>query len=415
MGYLENANSLVNNTMSELDKILQSGSSISITGLGEPILVTWFNVNDKKSTVMSGIETVDSLLGPDSPFRYNKVERLPIFGVTKDIQNVEMRLDDNGIMDMEVELEPIIPPGTVIPSPYDYMLYKYASGRSVLFRVNNVQIATMRSNGYYKVPMHLVDTDSEDYENKLLNQTVQDMKVILDNVGSNEKCIVQSQVFEDLIEIKDVIGQAISDYIDTFFSRKYNSFIFRGYTGGKYIVYDPYLTKFILNHDILDYYNEILQPVVIEQDDSFRGEYNKTIFRAVEMRDSGRINKLLYDPTSFPKTRANPFSYWGEEEVYLIHTYLDKNARYPKNTYMDFDWIYNLRAIKESNAVTMLENLIIRYFKTDSFEKFLSMEELRELKKVLMEPDYTETYFYLVPIILFILISYKEYLNNSYS
>jgi hypothetical protein len=414
MGYLQNSDAIVKNTMSELDKILQSGSSISITGLGDPILVTWFNVNDKKSTVTQGTETADNLIGKDSPFRYNKIEGLPLFGVTKDMQNIEMRLDDNGIMDMEVEIEPLIPPGTIIPNAYDYMLYKFSSGRSIMFRVNNVQIATMKIGGYYKVPMHVVDIDSEDYENQLADITVQDMKVILDNVGSNEKCVVSNKVFDTVVEIKDIIGQAMSDYIDTFFSRKYNSFIFRGYTNGKYIVYDPYLTKFILNHDLLDYYTEILQPVVIEQDESFRGEYNKTVFRAVEMRDINRINQLLYDVTDFPRTRTNPFSYWGEENVYLIHAYIDKNARHPRNEYMDFNWLYDLKHIRESNSVTILENIIIRYFQTNTFEKFLSEEDLKDLKGIL-EPDYSETYFYLVPIVLYILIAYREYLNNSYS
>jgi hypothetical protein len=414
MGYLENSNALINNSMSELDKILRSGASITITGLGEPVLGTWFNINDQKSTVTPGTETVDSILGPDSPFRYNKVEGVPVFGVTKDMQNIEMRLDDNGIMDMEIEIEPILPPGTIVPNAFDHFLYKYASGRSVLFRVNNVQIATLKSNGYYKVPMHLVDIDSTEYEDKLNKQTVQDMKVILDNVGSNEKCIVQTQVYEDLLVIKDIIGQAMSDYIDTFFSRKYNSFLFRGYTNGKYNIYDPYLTKFILNHDLMDYYNEILQPVVIEQDDTFRAEYNKTVFRAVELRDSTKVRPLLYDPITFPKTRTNPFDYWGEEQVYLLRTYPDKNIRYPKNSYMDFNWLYNLATIKESNTVTLLENIIIRYFQRDNFEKFLSKEDLTDLKTIL-EPDYTEAYFYLVPIVLYILIAYKEYLNNSHS
>ena len=162
MGYLQHSDEFVRNVENELDKILQSGAAISLTGLGEPVLVTWYNVNDKLSTTTSGTETADSLTGPDSPFRYNRVERQPVFGITKDLQNIEMRLDDNGIADMELEIEPVIPPNTIIPSPFDHMIYRFGSGRSVTFRVNNVQINTLRIQGYYKVPMHLVDIDSDE-------------------------------------------------------------------------------------------------------------------------------------------------------------------------------------------------------------------------------------------------------------
>ena len=413
MGYLENSHTLVRNTQNALDKILQSGSAISITGLGEPILVTWYNVNDKLSTVTAGLETVDELLGPNSPFRVNRVENVPAYGINKDIQNLEMHLDDNGIMDMDWQIEPVIPPNTIKPCPYDHMIVNFASGRNAVFRVNDIQMSTLRESGFYKVPMHLVDIDSDEYKNKLEKITVKEKEVILENVGSNEQCVVSSKAVKTIKQLKNIIGQTISDYIDTFFNHKYNSFIFRGYCNGKYIIYDPYLTKFLLNHDLLDYYNEILQPVVIDQDESFRTDYNKTVFRAVEMRDIKRIKQLLYDVTDFSRKRTNPFSYWGEEVVYQVHAYEDKNAGYPRNYYMDFNWLYNLKTVKESNTVTMIENLIIRFFQTSDFEKFLNPDDLEELMNILYEPEYSEVFFYLVPIVLYILIAYKDYLIST--
>lgn len=412
MGYLQHSDEFVRNVENELDKILQSGAAISLTGLGEPVLVTWYNVNDKLSTTTSGTETADSLTGPDSPFRYNRVERQPVFGITKDLQNIEMRLDDNGIADMELEIEPVIPPNTIIPSPFDHMIYRFGSGRSVTFRVNNVQINTLRIQGYYKVPMHLVDIDSDEYFTNLEKLTVKNLVVDDSKVGTNEQCILSDTVFEEIKAINKISSQIMSDYIDTFFSRKYNSFIFRGFGNSNFTVYDPYLTWFLLNHGLMELYDEILQPVVIDQNDNFRGEYNKTVFRAVEMRDALRINELLYEVTGFTKNRVNPFAYWGEETVYLIHTYLDSHAKYPRNNYMDFNWLYNVKTIQESRSVTILENIIIRYFKNDTFEKFLAPEELETLKRI-AEPEYSETYFYLIPIVLYILSAYKRYLNDN--
>ena len=417
MGYLKTANTLVKNSQNELDKILQSGAAISITGLGEPILVTWVNVNSEKSTALNGLETVDELLGENSPLRYNKVEGLPAYGIARDIQNLEMSLDDNGILDMNWEIEPVIPPNTVIPSPYDYLIYKFASGRTAVFRVNDVKTSTAiaMTNGFYKVPMHLVDIDSHEYETRIERQVEDELEVNLDRVGTNKRCIINSKTLEDIRELDKLIRQTVSDYVDTFFNHRYNSFIYRGYGDTGLIVYDPNLTRFIINHKLLEYYPDIVQPIVIDQDETFRADYNKTIFRAVEMREWRRIKSLCYELTNFTRQRTNPFTYWGEENVYLLKTYEDKEVRYPKNTYMDFNWLYNIRTVQESPTVTMIENSIIRYFQRDTFDKFLSKNDIEQLRNVIQEPEYSETFFYLIPIVLFILISYSEHLNDAYS
>ena len=413
MGYLENSNAIVEQTTQLLDDILQSKSTMMLTGLGEPILVRWWNMNDSMSTADAGTGTADNIIGKNSPFKYNKIDNLPAYNIAKDFQNLEMALDDNGIMDMQLDIEPVILPNTIIPTPYDYLEYMFSNGRNVFFRANDVKIVSIKSNGFYKVPMHLVDMDSDDYPNQIEDNTVKEFKVKLDNVGSNEKCIISDKVYDDIIEIEKTVRITMSDYIDTFFTRRYNSFLLNGFNN-KYTIFDPYITKFIVKHDLLSNYDEIVQPFMTEQGDTFRSEYNKTIFRAIELRDSRKLDKVMYDLTSFTKKNTNPFDYWGEEIVYLIKVYEDKSIRYPTNKYMDYEFIYNIPDIEESNKFSLLENVIIRYFKNDSFHKFLTIDEIRELK-LLLEPEYNDYYFYVIPIVLFILIEYKKYLNNSYS
>ena len=413
MGYLQNSNAIVEETTKLLDDILQSKSTLMVTGMGEPVLGTWWNMNDSLSTADNGTGTADAIIGKDSPFRYNKIEGLPVYNVMKDLQNLEMAMDDNGMMDMNVEIEPVLPPSTIIPGPYDYFEYKFSNGRNVFFRANDVKVITAKSNGFYKVPMHLVDMDSKDYPTGIEEITVNEFKVRLDNVGSNEKCIVSNKVFDDIIEIEKLIRNVISDYIDTFFARRYNSFILRGYND-KFTIYDPYLTKFIINHNLLSYYDEILQPVVMEQDEYFRSEYNKTFFRALELRDTDKIEPALLDLVSFTKKNTNPFDYYGEEFVYLCKVYKDTENKYPSNHYMDFPFLYNIANLKESNTVSIMENIVIRFFHTNDFTKFMTLKEIKELKH-LLEPEYNEYYFYMVPMILYILIEYKNHLNNDYS
>lgn len=413
MGYLQNSNAMVEQTTKLLDDILQSKSSMMLSGLGEPVLGRWWNMNDSLSTADSGMGTADDIIGKDSPFRYNKIDNLPVYNVMKDLQNLEMSMDDNGMMDMNVEIEPVLLPNTIIPGPYDYFEYTFSNGRNVFFRVNDVKIVTAKSNGYYKVPMHLVDMDSKEYPTQIKENVVEEFTVRLDNVGTNEKCIISNKIFNDIKELEKLIKITLSDYIDTFFNRRYNSFILREFND-KFTIFDPYLTKFILNHSILDYYDEIIRPVVMEQDDYFRSEYNKTIFRALELRDIDRIEPTLLELSTFTKKNTNPFDYWGEEMVYLIKVYQDKEQKYPSNHYMDFSFLYNIQNINESNSVSIMENIIIRYFKSPDFNKFMKLEEIKRLSKTI-ESEYSEYYFYMIPMILFVLIQYLKYLNNSYS
>ena len=412
MGYLQNSNSMVEETTKLLDNILQSKSSVVVSGMGEPVLGIWWNMNDSLSTADNGTETADAIIGKDSPFRYNKIENLPVYNVMKDLQNLEMVMDDNGMMDTSVEIEPVILPNTIIPGPYDYFEYRFSNGRNVFFRANDVKRVTAKSNGFYKVPMHLVDMDSKDYPTGIEEITVNEFTVRLDNVGTNEKCIVSNKVFDDIVELEKITQNVLSDYIDTFFIRRYNSFVLRGFND-KFTLYDPYITRFILNHNLLTYYDEIIQPFVMVQDEHFRSEYNKTFFRALELRDMDRISPILLELASFTKKNTNPFDYYGEETVYLAKVYEDKESKYPSNHYMDFAFLYNIPNIKESNAVSIMENIVIRFFHTKDFSKFMTLEEIKELKH-LLEPEYNEYYFYMIPIVLYILIEYKNHLNNAY-
>lgn len=412
MGYLQNADGLGKNAQVILERILNSPSSITLSGLGEPILVTWYNINDKESNVVEGTETTDNLIGKDSGIKYNKIEKLAIYGVNKEIQSLELAPDDNGIMDSKWEIEPIIPPNTIIPTPYDYMVYRFNSGRVVMFRVNDTQVSTLKINGYYKVPMHMVEVDSEDYPEKIETQVIDKLIVDVERVGSNKKCIMRTDSYFLLKDLETLMRRIVEDYVDTFYIKRYNSFIFKDYCDGMGNIYDPYLTRFLTNHGILRYYPDILQPILIDQaDDTIRKEYNMSIFRAIELRDWKRIKTVLYEVCEFKRSKTNPFKYWGDNTIYLLKLYQDKEIKYPQNKYMDFDWLYRINTIKESPTVSMIENLIIRYLQTTSFDNFLPKEDLEELERNIQEIEYTEVFFYLIPILIYILALYKDTLN----
>ena len=71
MGYLRQSNDIVTSSSQLLDNILSSNFNQFLQGLGQPVLVTYWNLNDTVSTVNSGTETVDENIGPESPIRFN--------------------------------------------------------------------------------------------------------------------------------------------------------------------------------------------------------------------------------------------------------------------------------------------------------------------------------------------------------
>ena len=131
----------------------------------------------------------------------------------------------------------------------------------------------------------------------------------------------------------------------------------------------------------------------------------------LSLRDWKRIKQVLYDITEFKRGLTNPFKYWGVDTIYLLKLYQDNQIKYPKNRYIDFDWLYHLNTIKESNSISMMENIVIRYFQTNNFDDFLHIRDIEELEKIIQEPNYTELYFYLVPIVVYIISLYKDTIN----
>ena len=151
MGYIKQSNDIVTNSSQLLDNILSSNFNQFLQGMGQPILVKYWNMNDTMSTANSGTDTIDKNLGSDSPNRYNEIENLPLYGPIKEL--IPELTQDENLLDLEINCEAIILPDTIKPSPYDYFEYRFGenNSRSIIFKVNNINLSTIKNNGYYKI------------------------------------------------------------------------------------------------------------------------------------------------------------------------------------------------------------------------------------------------------------------------
>jgi hypothetical protein len=411
-GFLQQSNDIVNNATNKLDEILSSTFNQFIQGLGQPVLTTYYNVNDTLSTADRGTETIDSIIGPDSPVRYNKIENFPLYGAFKDM-TLDM-LNDDGLIDLDMDVEGVLLPDTIRPSELDYVEYRFGVNkeRRLLFRVNNVVLTSIKSNSYYKINCNLKAIDDEAKAANVDKQVCKTMETNLDMIGSNEKCIIETTNLKKVRKLQDIRNSFIDQYIDLFYNKRYNSLILKGYLANGYIYYDPYITNFIINNNLLDTKDHFITLVNFDTGDGFRQIYNKTFFHAVELKDIKLLKEMRFSPITFSKVNTNPFTYYGEEIVFKLDLYEDEPTAHSPNIYMPIKFLNNIELDKDSQFMNRVERLIMKYFNSEQCGHLIDDEFTDFLSKFVLE--YDDYWFRFTPILIYIMNIIIHDLNNAF-
>lgn len=414
MGYIAQSDEIITNTTKRLGDILDSPMS-QFLQLGQPILVTYLNSNDVQSTTMSGMNTSDALIGKNSPFRYNKIEGLPIYGMLRNFL-IDLQESD-GLIDMGMELDDLtIPPNTIIPTPYDYIVYRFGERleRVVLLQVTGVKKTSMKGNSFEQFSAKLKDIDSFGDINELEKQVVKTFNAKLENIGTNEKCILESEQYKYSNRIQRLVKHLIECYVDTFYSERYRSLIFTGELEQGYISYDPWLTHFCITNRILESDSNFIVLANLDSDENCRKKYNKTFYHALEMKSMTRFEQMLFTPVTFSKMVGNPFSFYGDDMAFKIDIYEETEIKYPRNVYTQFNFIDNIRnETGEAISFNIVENIIIRYFTNESLVNNITESELCELEDLYIECDNFN--FRVIPMLIYILNSYNKDVMISYA
>lgn len=414
MGYVVQSDEIITKTTKRMGDILDSPMT-QFLQLGQPVLVTYYNGNNVESTTTNGTGAVDSLLGKDSPIRYNKVEGLPVYGM---LRNFLIDLQDNdGLIDMNMEMDELtIPPNTIIPTPYDYIVYQFEdkTKRVVIFRVTGVRKASIKSHSFEQFSVKLQDIDSYGDVKKLEDQVVKTFNAKLENIGTNEKCILESEQFKYSNRIKKIVNSLVESYIDTFYKSKYRALIFSGELEQGYISYDPWVTHFCITNRILESDKNFIVLANLDHDDDNRQKYNKTIYHALERRDTAKFEQMLFTPVTFSKFVANPFAYYGEDIAFKIDIYKEEEIKYPRNIYTSFNFIDNIvNKNGESPTFNTIENIIIRFFQKSTLVNEISESELFELEHIGIECD--SFHFRVIPMLIYVLTTFNQDVMNSYA
>lgn len=276
MGFKFNEKDFINNNIFKYEDKLNS--QFSRFQEQTPMYVTWYNICLAESTVDLGFSNVEKIIGYNSPIRYNEIKNFPVYGM----EAIQLSLDDQEEgLNTEYEGEITILPDTIKPYPNDFFMLEH-KGNQFLFEVTSVNYDTIKSNNYYKVSFHIKYMEPEMVD-KIIEQVTGKYTCISDNIGTQDKCIIEDEVLSLLVRLQNIYNDLTEKYISYFYNKKYNSFIYVDIN--KNMVYDRYLNMFIQKNSLI-YDHETHKCIYLSNEDnccSFNIEYDNSIYKALEL------------------------------------------------------------------------------------------------------------------------------------
>ncbi len=390
MGHLIDEQSFINNNIFKYEERMNSQYSRFLDKT--PTFTTYFNIDNITSITDTGFLNVERIIGSNSPVKFKQINDFPVYGV----ESVLLDLSDDEVgLDISYDGELIILPNTIVPLPNDCFTISYLN-KDYLFMVTDVKFDTIKSNNYYKISFTIKSLSSET-RLQLLSQVDENYNCILTNIGTQEKCIIRSDMYEKILFMNTTYREICNKYKTLFYNLRYNSFLFvNDVDSMKY--YDKYLTHFINTHKLFNEKYDYDTLFLINEDDShtFPIEYEKSLYRILERNKKSLLsNHINYSITGI-NNATSIFKYYNDNVIKSIYF---SNIGDP---YISDELLNNI-----STGTSSIENIvhktIIDYFNNsiNVIDEF-NMEPLAEIDYI----NYDLNSFILIPIVLFILRTY---------
>lgn len=281
---------------------------------GKPFTPTrYWHIDGDNSMVDGGWGNVSEFVGENSPIRYNMIENLPLCGI-EGIQP-QLQNDENGL-DTTFEGEATTYDGTIRPLENDFFMITYLR-EPWIFRISSVEYDTLVSAGSYKIQYVLEYIDSMRVD-ALMRQTLRTYTCILENIGTDERCIVDTEEFRSIEEIETLYDQMVETYITYFYNKRHNCFLGDFQNGLK--LYDPMQHMFLSKHRLLSKKNQIDGIVLIEQfnDPMRERKYQKSIYRFLELRRLDYLNNFRYSVFDGRENPQTSFHRWLDPGIVIL-------------------------------------------------------------------------------------------------
>lgn len=356
----------------------------------------YWHIEGNKSFVDNGLGDVEQVIGPNSPIRYRMIENFPLCGIEPIAPQIQ---NNENVLDTTFEGEATTYNGTLKPLENDFFMITYLSDPWI-FRVTAVEYDNLVSSNKYKIQYTLEYIDSVKVA-ELMRQTLSTHKCLIENIGTDLRCIIETGEMDRIKKIEDMYDQMMDTYITFFYNARYNCFL--GDFGDGRRLYDPLQEMFVSKHQLFTRKTQIDGLVFIEQFNDPRREwkYQKSIYRFMELR---RMDYLTRFPYTVFDGRINPqtaFHRWLDPGVVILDI--------PRTT-DTFDHVtsYNIfsdevvDAIKTNTALPTIHGELIRRF-VRCEHLTLDDIDLNLHDAILKINDSDLEVFFITPLILYII------------
>lgn len=357
-----------------------------------PSFVTYYHINVDETTSDEGFSDVETIIGNKSPMRYQKVERFPIYGLDQIILQLE---DTEAGLDTSYEGEAIILPNTIKPLPNDFFIINYLHD-DYLFRVTEINFDTIRADNFYKIRFSINCNDSEKVHQ--LNELVHDKYTcILENIGTENKCIIQHDYKERLDQIDIMYSDMVTLYLSLFYNEKHN--VLLGELSDGKTLYDPYMTEFINKHQLFNKKNSLTTILLEKQvvDSRERLKYERSLWRMVERRDERQMKPCYYIKYDGVAKKETTFYRWKDTSIMILDVPPELDPEQSDRVFSDI-FVETVRC----NGPVSTDYALI-------FKKFIRNEKLSiydiplTMNEELMNLDANLEMFFMTPVLLYII------------
>lgn len=358
-----------------------------------PVYVIYYHINSDVSTTDEGFKDVASIIGFRSPLRYNKIDGLPLY----DMDSVVLQLNDEDQgLDSDFTSDAKILPNTIKPTANDFFIIPTLHD-AYLFRVTSIAYDTVMPDNFYKIEYKLEYIDQE-MINQLEKQVTGSYICNMDNIGSENKCIIESEAYKRLEKLNELYDDMVNTYLTLFYDERHNSLL--GEVNGPWLrLYDPLQTEFINKHNLFNKKRDYKTIVLTEQfpDSKRKIKYEKSVYRFLERRDSTLVNNFKYTTTSCTVYQDSTFARWYDKTVKMV-----ENMPYqmPESAYNIFSDEF-VSAIRNNDDTQSAHGELIK--------KFVRREPLTikdiplDLNEELINLNASLEVFFITPMILYII------------
>jgi len=265
---------------------------------GSPTYITYYRLDDIATKQDTSLENVHSLLGKNSPNKYQKIEDVVAYGV--DVLDIMNEINEKGLQSI-ITGELVLLPDTLQPFPGDFFVFEIEGMSEHLFRVDSVQFDRATPKKFYRIAFAIYPDNSDiifakDDSGEYLHIS-SNFVMNYDNIGMvGGTAVIKKTVAVNADSAKKLVDGLIDKFANLFYDDEMDTFTFKTInvsSGEDLSIWSPYLQQFIYNNKVLQKFSrEIMTEFYINNisqrtNPEFFSDlaYRNSLFRKVEIQD----------------------------------------------------------------------------------------------------------------------------------